>query len=103
MKFVSELICFIFILLAMSASSSVNAVPRTEMDELYSDSIYMPGTAGEVPTAFESSARETEDADTVAYFSPASEAMDLEPVEAVNPIHGKKLSARPSRKKSRRN
>jgi hypothetical protein len=103
MKFVSELICFIFILLAMSASSSVNAVPRTDMDELYSDSIYMPKSEGEIPTAFESSARDTEDADAVDYYSAASETVDLEPVLAEQPIHGKKLTSRQSRKKTSRN
>ncbi len=103
MKFVSELICFIFILLAMSASSSVNAVPRTEVDELYGDSIYMPPTEEEIPLAFESSARLADDGDNVAYYSTASEAVDLEPTLAESPIHRKKLSARSGRKKSSRN
>ena len=103
MKFVSELICFIFILLAMSASSSVNAVPRTDMDDLYSDQIYMPGFDGEVPTAFESSARSTEEGDAVAYDSATSETVDLETVTAKTPIHGKKLTSRQIRKKSTRN
>ena len=103
MKFVSELICFIFILLAMSASSSVNAVPRTDMDDLYSDQIYMPGFDGEVPTAFESNARSAEEGDSVAYDSGSSETVNLEMEQAETPIHGKKLSARQGRKKSTRN
>ncbi|MBU6154009.1 MAG: hypothetical protein KGP28_06870 [Bdellovibrionales bacterium] len=103
MKFISELICFVFILLAMSASSSVNAVPRTDMDEIYSDDIYMPGFDGDIPSAFESSARNSDEIDTVSSYSPVNETLELDAIQPEVPIHGKKLSARPSRKKSSRN
>jgi hypothetical protein len=103
MKFVSELICFVFILLAMSASSSVKAIPRTNMDDLYSDNLYMPGFDAEIPGALESSARLTDEGEAVEYNSATSDIVNLDPVEAESPVRGKKLSSRPSRKKSSRN
>jgi|GEM_PF-6794340 len=102
-SFISKIACFIFILLAMGASSKVRAIPRTDTEALYSESIYMHQDDQETPSAFESSARLTEESDDVDYYSTATDTVDLEPVQISEPTHGKKLSARRNTKKSSRN
>jgi hypothetical protein len=103
MKFISELACILFILAVMGSSASVNAVPRTDTEELYSEAIYMHRNQEETPSAFESSARLVAEDDAVDYYSTASDTVDLEPVDMAPQINGKKLSARSSRKKTSRN
>jgi hypothetical protein len=90
-------------LVVIGMGASVNAITRTDTDELYSEAIYMHRDHEEVPGALESSARLAAEDEGLEYLSTASDLEGVNPSEITAPVNVKKLSQRRGSKKSSKN
>lgn len=75
-KYFSPLFGLTAIALGVTGSDYSHAIPTTNSDELYSDSLYIERSSAEIPSSFESSARENQLAQEVLTDAGADRALE---------------------------
>jgi hypothetical protein len=98
-KYISPLFGLTVIAMGFTGISYSYAIPNNSSDELYSDSLYIERSSAEIPTSFESSARENQLAEGSVDEAADQSLESMADLDNDAPV--KKVSARKSKKSSK--
>ena len=98
-KYISPLFGLTVVAMGFAGINYSYAIPNNASDELYSDSLYIERSSAEIPTSFESSARENQLAEGSVDEATDRSLESMADLDTEAPV--KKVSARKTKKTSK--